>query len=120
MVKLLMRMVVKALEKEKQFSQLEIWCYQDSFLSHLGIVIIMMIISISHVHDKYEGSRYIKYSDCYIIMTTTSTSRRRSARKGEREARRRLEVAWLPSLKEFIVIRIHAMITIQMMLGFCH
>ena len=65
MVKLLMRMVVKALEKEKQFSQLEIWCYQDSFLSHLGIVIIMMIISISHVHDKYEGSRYIKYSDCY-------------------------------------------------------
>ena len=55
-----------------------------------------------------------------IIMTTTSTSRRRSARKGEREARRRLEVAWLPSLKEFIVIRIHAMITIQMMLGFFH
>ena len=63
MVKLQMRMVVKALEKEKQFSQLEIWCYQDSLLSHLGIVIIMMIISISHVHDKYEGSRYIKYSD---------------------------------------------------------
>ena len=53
-------------------------------------------------------------------MTTISTSRRRSARKGEREARRRLEVAWLPSLKEFIFIRIHTMITIQMMLGFCH
>ena len=71
MVKLLMRMVVKALEKEKQFSQLEIWCYQDSFLSHLGIVIIMMIISISHVHDKYEGSRYIKYSDCLTMIISS-------------------------------------------------